>query len=304
MTKKNLILGGILAGLLILVFVYQVPYKNWQKNHGKPNNFLSGANIAEIDKIELVRNGEVMVLERKDDKWLIGGTRAFYVEPEIVSAIETNLEEAKNNDIKLVSSNADNRDNFDINEEVGMKVKLVDGENVLANFIVGKNTPDFQGTYISQTDSDKVYSTGANLRSVFVRDDWYNKEIFSVDKEQISKIRFQYEDEGFTIEKEEDGWIGLVPYKFSVDDEKIEGVLDVMSALKAERIPTQSFEGTGLEKNLIIVQAMGEGIDYTIMVGDENEDGLYYAKKSENDNIYLISKEDRDELKKDFRDLR
>lgn len=303
MNKKNLILGGVLATLIVVAFLYQIPYKNWKKNYAKPDNFLAGINFSNINKIEIIKNNEVVVIEQKDDKWQIKDTRAFFVKPEVINEIKTSLEEADKAKVSLVSSNSDNKGSFEVDEENGTKIKLVHGEDVLANFVIGKSTSDFLGTYISQIASDKTYSIQISLDRTFIRDDWYDKEIFAVEKSGINKVRFQYGEDGFTVEKNEDTWVGLVPFKFKVTAEKIEGILDIMSNLNSAEIPSQAFEGTGLEKNAIIVQATGEGIDNTIMVGDDNGEELYYAKKSANDNIYLITKEQRDELKKGYRDL-
>ena len=77
-----------------------------------------------------------------------------------------------------------------------------------------------------------------------------------------------------------------------------------MSNLSTVQIPAQTFEGTGLEKHTIIIQVMGDDIDNTLMIGDvksidaEGEDELYYVKKGSSDNIYLITKEQRDELER------
>ncbi|MBU4026105.1 DUF4340 domain-containing protein, partial [Patescibacteria group bacterium] len=118
-------------------------------------------------------------------------------------------------------------------------------------------------------------------------------------------------------EKLEYEWEGISPYEFSVDENKIDEILNIMSNLIAAKIPEQTFDGTGLEKNLIIAQATGEGIDNILMVGGALQNGstalrdyganaeeeLYYAKKGDSDNIYLITKEQRDELDKNIKDL-
>ena len=293
-----------MAALVFFAFLYQVPYKNWQKNHSRPDNFLSGINFANVTKIEIVKNKDVIVVEQKDDKWLIKDTKAFFVSPDIITEVKTGLEEADKAKVALASNNSDNKSNFEVDDENGTKVKLVHGEDVLVNFMIGKATSDFLGSYISETGSEKTYSIATTLNRVFVRDDWYDKEIFAIEKDAIAKVRFQYDDTGFTIEKEDDKWIGLVPYRFRVSEEKVEEILNIMSALSATEIPAQTFEGTGLEKNSIIVQVIGEGVDNTLMIGDDNGEELYYAKKGTNDNIYLITKEQRDELDKTYRDLR
>lgn len=304
MNKKNLILGGVLAILVLFAFLYQVPYKNWRKGHAKPDNFLANINFANINKIEVVKKDEVVVIEQKDDKWLVKNTKSFYVKPDIIAGIRTSIEEANKAKVSLASNNADNKTDFQVDTENGTKVKFVQGEEVLVDFMIGKATGDYLGTFISQTGSDKTYSISTSLNRAFVRSDWYDKEIFATEKDGINKVRFQYGDEGFTIEKNNDKWVGLIPYKFRVSEEKVEEILNIMSNLSATEIPAQTFDGTGLEKNSIIVQATGEGIDNTIMIGDDNGDELFYTKKGTSDNIYLITKEQRDELDKGYRDLR
>jgi hypothetical protein len=81
-------------------------------------------------------------------------------------------------------------------------------------------------------------------------------------------------------------------------------VLGVLHNLTAAKIPAQTFTGTGLEKHNIIVQVTGGGFDNTIMIGDCTKDNLCYAKTAASDNIYLISKSDRDALDKKTTDLK
>ena len=86
-----------------------------------------------------------------------------------------------------------------------------------------------------------------------------------------------------------------------------------MSNLSSAEIPEQTFEGTGLENHEMIVQATGEELDHVLMIGgmkqlenedDEEEEKLYYAKKGDSDNIYLIREDQKDELQKQIWQLR
>ncbi len=97
-----------------------------------------------------------------------------------------------------------------------------------------------------------------------------------------------------------------MPYSFEVDEDKISEILNIMSSLNAISIPEQIFDNTGLEKNNIIVEATGEEVNNILMIGDaENEEEIrYYAKRGDSDNIYLITKAQRDALDKQIWDLR
>jgi hypothetical protein len=52
------------------------------------------------------------------------------------------------------------------------------------------------------------------------------------------------------------------------------------------------------------VEASGEEENNTLMVGEADQEGLYYAKKAKSDNIYLITEEQRNILKTTVEDLR
>ncbi|MCK4554661.1 DUF4340 domain-containing protein [Candidatus Parcubacteria bacterium] len=330
MNKRTLILGGILIILIALAYFYQGPIKDWRADLGKPDNFLAIVDVEQIDKIEIVRSGKTTILEKHGDKWKIVGTKGFYVKQDLADSLKSGLDEAVEAVVELASSNKDKKSEFQTDLENGVNVKLIytpdpsqeGNDEVAADFIVGKRGVDFTSTYISEPASDNTYILKANISSLFNRGDWYDKTIFSSDKAKISRIRFQYPTREFTITKTqkyentetlEQEWEGILPYEFSVDAEKIDTILDIMSDLTAVEIPEQNFAGTGLEKNLIIVQAIGEDIDNTLMIGDAyktaesllgdsaeavDDDGLYYAKRGDGDNIYLITKEQRDELDK------
>ena len=315
MNKKNLILGGVLVVLVGLMYLYQGPLKDWRANIGRTKNILAAVDVAPANLIEITDTGETTVLEKVGDKWLISPTKEFYVKEEIANPLISSIAEAGKAEIELVGENKDNKADFQTDEESGVKVVFKQGETEILSLIVGKLGVDFSSTYIAEPNSDKTYLVRTNLNNVFARSDWYDRTIFSTDKDKIAKIRFQYPTREFTIEKQtvadesgevgETSWLGTLPYSFEVDDDKISEILNIMSNLTAVSIPEQSFAGTGLEKNNIIVEATGEGVNNTIMVGDaeDEEELLYYIKRGDSDNIYLITKEQRDTLDNQIRDL-
>ncbi len=309
MSKKNLFLGGILVVLIFFAYIYNGPLQNWKANKGKSDNFLSSLNLEQINRIIIARKGEETTLELVGDKWRIMGTKDFYVQDDIMTTVLDSLKEAKESDLDLVSENEEKKQDFGIGDD-GINLKLQEGDNLMKEFKIGKVASDFKSTYISDFGDKKTYLVSAALSSAFGRSDWYNKNIFSGDKETINEIRFQYPDREFSVEKQEEEWIGVSPYKFSVSEEKIDPILNIMSNLNSPLIPEQNFEKTGLEKNLIIIEAQGEGFSNVLMVGgayeeeDQDEVRYYYAKKGDSDNIYLITKEQKENLEKQIWELK
>lgn len=310
MNKKNLILGGILVVLIGSAFLYSGPVKEWRSSFGQAKNVLADLDFNQVNMISITNAGEMTVLEKVGDRWRIEGTNDFYIEDNLMNIVTNELNSAIGSEVEIVGENVENKQDFNTDEANGIKLALKQGDTILKELIIGKHTPDFQGSFISLPDIDETYSLKANLRAAFDRSDWYNKTIFESDKESINKIRFQYPTREFTVEKTEEGWAGTIPYGFEVDEEKFDAILGIMSNLAATEIPEQTFEGTGLENNLIIVQASGENTDHVLMVGeaknaeDEEEPSLYYVKRGDSDNIYLIDKEKRDKLDNTIRSLR
>lgn len=298
--------------LIVLAYVYQGPLKKWQTNLGTPKNFLAEVEMQKVDKMEIIKGDETIVLEKKDERWnvnpgeifasRISRGKDFYVNKGVSDSLIKKLEEARTAKLELASADKDKREDFGIEE--GIIVKLFQENKEKATFIVGKLGSDYMSTYVALPKGSETYSVKVNLFDILNQDDWRDKTIFSSDKNKIAKIRFQYLNREFSVEKINDKWEGTFPYKFSVSDDKIEKILDIMSNLTAEDIPEQNFAGTGLEKNLIIVQASGGGTNNILMIGESDKDNLYYAKRGDSDNIYLIAEEQRDELDKYIWQLR
>lgn len=301
MSKKNLILGILLVVLIISAYAYQAPLKKWRDNMGKPENIFSKTKIDLIrrlaDKIEVIDNGKQIILSKQDQKWKYGGGKDFYADAAIMSKVFDELEKACLSEIELVSNNKERKSEFKTDES-GVEVKIYQDGNIVLNFIAGKMAGNYANFYFSSPESAATFAVKADLAGAFRPYDWRDFTIFSSPAEKINKIRFQYPNREFTVELKDGEWVGTLPEKFSVNNEKIKTILDIMSDLKASEIPEQIFANTDLEKHLIIIQASGDGIGNILMVGKAAADGLYYAKKGDSDNIYLISKDERDMLDK------
>ncbi|MDD4902635.1 MAG: DUF4340 domain-containing protein [Patescibacteria group bacterium] len=302
MSKKNLILGGILIALVAFAWIWSGPLQDWKKTESREKNFLAAVFLAKIDQIIIDKNGQKTELDKSGDSWAINGVKNFAADKTAVGALNSVLNEIGILPIETVSANADKKSSFGTDDQ-GIKVEIKQGGTTF-NFVVGKATSDYAGTYIAQPDFGKTFEIALDLNSIFGRDDWRDPAIFSFLKERSGKIRFQYPSRQFTVEKINNKWAGIQPKKFDVSDDKINAVLSVLQNLTAVKIPAQTFSGTGLEKHTIIVQVTGEGFDNTLMIGDCTKDNLCYAKTAANDNIYLISKTDRDALDKKITDLK
>lgn len=296
MSKKTLILAVVLIALIALAYGYQGPLKQWQNNLGKPKNILAGIEIDSVDKIEIINKAETLSLAKQNQKWKYNNTKDFYADNSLINKALTELKIAARAEMELISNNRERKNEFKTDSS-GLEIKVYQTDKPIADFIIGAQTGDYSASYISLPNSAATYAVKADLAGVFKPADWRDFTIFSTSREKINKIRFQYPKREFTVEFKDGQWNGVLPDKFRVRSEKIKPVLDIMSNLKAAKIPAQAFSNTGLDKHPIIIQATGDGVNNILMVGTAG-DGLYYAKKGDSDNIYFITKAERDELDK------
>ena len=293
-------LGIILVILIGVAYFYKVPLQEQQQQN---NNFLSKIEKEKIQKIEIAKDGSVTILEKVDDKLKIEGTKDFYVDDKVAQDILDAISDTKEVALNLVSNSQEKKSEFKT-DDTGIEINIVQEGEDAVNFVVGKLSDNFKDNYISIPSLPETYSIASNLVSIFNQGEWRSKRIFKTDVNSIAKLRFQRPDGEFIVEKIDDEWKGTSPIEFKAEAKKVEEVLDIMSNMTADSIPEQKFEGTGLEQNLLIVQATGDGVDNTIMVGVEIEsEELFYVKKGDSDNIYLITKEDKVLLDRQIADL-
>jgi hypothetical protein len=107
MDKKNLVLAGILAFLILFSWFWNGPVKNWRADRGTEKNFLAGLNLAAADKVEINNGGAVTVLEKSGERWKVGGTKDFYAPASSLEEMASVLGKASAGRLEVVSSNED-----------------------------------------------------------------------------------------------------------------------------------------------------------------------------------------------------
>lgn len=313
MSKTTLRLIIILIVLWGAAYIYKGPMQEQVVEENSPTNFLAEINTNKINEIKITRDGVTTVLQKEGDQFKIAGTKNFFVNTDTATKILEGLDRAKEATLELVSSDNTRKDEFGIGDSA-ITVTLTEEGVEPVDFVIGKLANNFIDSYISLPQIPDTYSISENLVKLFDKESWHDKVMFKSDASKITKIRLQYPDRQFMIEKSGDEWQVTEPSNFIASGDTIDNVVKTMSDLKAVKIPAQTFDGTGLEKHSLIVQVTGDGIDDTVMIGDaeqtsagdnsndpftqdEGDDNkLYFSKKGSSDNIYLVSQRDRDML--------
>ncbi|MFA6106373.1 MAG: DUF4340 domain-containing protein [Patescibacteria group bacterium] len=301
---KNIKLLVILIVLAGGAYLLTGPVRDWNDKRRVPKNFLAAMDINRVERIEIARNEKIVKLVKEGERWKVEGEGKFFADPEVINELETEFRKAQSARLEIASANKDKKSDFDLDKEFGTEVRFYQGGNESGSFIVGKMTGDYSGVYIGKEGDDNTYAISVRLSAAFLPYEWRDRTLLAFDKDKIAKIRFHYPDREFILEKKDGKWKGVSPISFDVKEEKIDSILTALADLQAEAIPPQKFSGTDLEKNLIIVEFSGDGVKGAIMIGKDNGQSQYFAKRADSDNIYLISKSDRDAFNKKTEDFK
>ena len=307
MNKKNLILGIILAVLILLAWGYEGPFKTWKEEKAKAINLFAGLDMAKVNQMEIAQGQRKTGFTKVNGKWKIDGTKDFWLPQTQADQMTAAIDEAKKTDWELVSQNKAKQSEFQTDGS-GRVIKLIADGKDLAAFAIGKMGPDYKSTYLSMNGSEKTFLVKASLVQAFGEEDWRDKAIFTTDKDKVAKLRIHEAGVDYIIEKKTSDkgvvtWNIAKPKASVVKTDKVDAVLGVLASLSAAEVPDQTFKGTGLDKNSVVVEAMGDGIDNTLMIGAAkklNGQDLVFVKRGNSDNIYLITKDQSSKLNRAF----
>jgi len=312
-TKKNLTLLAVLIILAAGAYLYSGPFQNWRDSRKKEDqkNFLAAINMELVNKIEVTTNkGEVHTIIKEGGTWRAEPDK-WPAEQIIMDSLEKKLTNVISEpELDIASLNAGNKVNFEVDEANGLRVKLFQWEsNEVANFIIGKVTSDYQGTYISRDNDDKTYKVKETFVRVFDVEGWRDLTITNIGG-AVDTAVFKYPNQEVEITNIPDSrgevyWRSVRPYAVRLNKEKTEAFVNAAAKLEAIAIPAQDSENAGFGAPSLQIQLKGDGVDETLIIGNKNQGAdEYFIKRSNDNKIYLITKDNRDGLAKQIVDLR
>lgn len=159
-----------LISLIILVFSLGVfAYLKYQPRLSKKETSnLFDLPVDKVNRIEIDRNESTTNLIKLEGKWKIENEDVEADEEKIANLID-GLTQLKISE--TVSVNPDNFSNFGVDQKA-TKVQLFDGDNKLAEVLVGRAGPSFSKTYFRLPDKDEVYLSNISLRSRVIQTSW------------------------------------------------------------------------------------------------------------------------------------
>ena len=179
--KEYLILILIIIGLSVYLFMrtadrtfYELPQ-------------IAALEQNQITKIEISKDGQTIVLNKKDNKW--------YLEPHGYTAdtkkVKDMLSTLGGMTLTTLVSESKDYGRYELNDEKRIAVKAWQQETLKRNFDIGKPASSFRHTFVRLDGDSRVFHARDNFRGKFdlTVDNLRDKNVLSFKPAEISEIQ-------------------------------------------------------------------------------------------------------------------
>lgn len=275
----------------------------------------------EISKIEISKGNTSIVLNKKDDQWVIGD-RQYPADQNKIKAMLDVLES-----LTLTTAVSESKDyiRYELNDAQKINVKAWQADTLRRNFDVGKTASTFRHTFVKIDADDRVFHARNNFKNTFdqTADKLRDKAVLSFQTPDINEIHITKDQISLTLARTEaseekapqkddqtdaeaspaakmvwqsaDGKLG--------DDANVNRLLSTLSNLRCDTF-IDDRKKEDFTSPLYTVQLKG-GQDYklSIFAKPKEEDPNYPATSSASDYPFLLSKNASDRIMKNSEDL-
>ncbi len=300
MSRKNLILLLVLAILLGLSAVYQLWWLPRVNNASREKNFLADINFKQVDKIIVKRGETATTLIRDGQRFKVQTAGDWQVNNLLTEAMNQAWQTAAGNPLFLVSQNKAAQADFKTDGS-GLTVKFFQSDRQVGEWRLGLTRADY--TYLSLPDSEATYEVKGDLRSAFDYAEWRDMVIWTAPAE-ITKLTIKRGRQTINLVKENDSWLLVSDKKIKLKQDRVAQIASLMTNLSASSLPGAKETATGLDKSALIIEAGGQNLKRVLTVGQAKSADEVYVRTDQNNNVYLIRKEQIDILNVGLSDLR
>lgn len=277
--------------IILLGISYFIRGKSSQNNSNENKRIYTNFEAKDIDKVEIKQSNKTTVIEKRESVWKVNSANEFNADQQAVnSLIEQSLN--LNKDV-VASENKDKKENFDVDDEKGINVKLFKSGEEKANFYVGKVGTDFDSTYIRLANEDTVYLSRGYVRHYFDKEDWRDLKIYSFASEKTVKLALKYRDIKNNVEmsKKDNKWLISYPQAKEAKASSIDSILNSLGDLTANDVENQkNSKECGLNNpQLVIRLELEDGSKINLLIGQKSDDTHYYVKREGENAIFVVS---------------
>lgn len=204
MTRNTYALLGVLAVLVIAAyFVMQKPGE--RSSSGESGEVLVSVDSLAVERIEIKSPTVSVDLQKKGVEWFVESPVSYKADQ---SNVATLIHSSKTLQVSTVVSNKPDKHSVFQVDSTGTLVRMFQNGAEKASFILGKSGSSYSEQYARRTASNDVALVNGASSYIFSRPvkDWRDRTIFSVPRERIKEIRYQYGDTTFVLAFKDSIW--------------------------------------------------------------------------------------------------
>lgn len=230
MKNKRLLTLGLTFVLLVVValVVMQKPgERSVGPGEGTP---LFAIDSAAVTKVEIISPHHHLVLVKQGVEWYLQEPISYRADQMSVTSMIGQLGSVRSKGV--VSSNPDKRGMFQV-DSAGTVVTLYSSGEASVPLIVGKMGSSYTETYVRLPASNDVHLVNTPLAFLSSRtvNEWRDKTILKIPREEIRTVHFQYGDTTFSLVFRDSLWsVGGV----RADDGTVSGLVSSLSDVQAD----------------------------------------------------------------------
>ena len=305
----------ILALVIIALAAYLVTRTSDRTQYQLPD--VPQVAAKEISKLQITREGAIIVVNKKDDKW--------YIAPEEFPAdgnkIKDILNAIENLTLTALVSESKNYPLYDLDEEKKINVKAWQADNLRRDVDLGKTASSFRHTFVKPAGDERVFHARGNFRNNFdlTVDDLRDKRVltlnpadiiqFQVIKDQqsliLNKTQAPVAVESSQAKKQTEAapqankaeWQALDGRP--VDEAVVQQILDIVSDLRCEKFISERGKDDFTSPLFTLRLKGGQDYSLSIFAKAAEKDTDYPAVSSGTNYPFLLSGSQVDKIMKD-----
>lgn len=191
--KEYLILAVLIASLTAYLVLRNSDHTLYQLPA------MDAMQSGEITKIEIEKSDGSVILEKRDDLWVIG--------PEDYRAdskkIDTVLDTVAELTVTALVSESQSYSRYGLDPENKITIKAWAGETLARQFDIGKAASTFRHTHVKLTQDPNVYHARGNFRNSFDRTGDYYRDmtVLSVKHQDVQEIKIVKQNQTVLISR-------------------------------------------------------------------------------------------------------
>ena len=211
--KVNIkILAAIFAVLLVAVVLIEIAdSKKGNRTFKADLVEVNADNVTSIELYPKVTAGEKIRLYKENDMWKVESEgQSYSADQSVAGSMISELNQMEPQSV--VATDKDRWPQFEVTDSLGTRVKLFNGDKLLADVIIGKfsfSQPRNMTSYVRLADDKEVYGVDGMIGMSFNRDlkSFRDKTVIKSSSADWTKLTFDYPaDSSFVLEKVNDKW--------------------------------------------------------------------------------------------------